>query len=98
MKTMHTPGPWTLGPGRTIATESGEFFISYGSERGTGAPLFRGGFDVLDRNARLVAAAPELLDALRLAVAVMRAHDIDEAMGGEFDVFTDAVAKAEGSE
>ncbi len=44
----------------------------------------------------LIAAAPDLLSALLLAVRVMQDNGIDESMAGEFDVFTDAIAKAEG--
>ena len=47
-------------------------------------------------NAALIAAAPDLLGALKVAVEVMKDHNIDEAMAGEFEVFTDAIAKAEG--
>ena len=64
----HTPGPWTLVAGRTIDTSSGKFFLSYGSVIGTGEPLFRN-FTELDRNAVLIAAAPELLAAAEKVVA-----------------------------
>jgi len=63
MKTPHTKGPWKLSAGRNIETESGEFYITYGKDR-YGNPVFRD-FVELDRNARLIAAAPELLDALQ---------------------------------
>jgi hypothetical protein len=48
-------------------------------------------------NAALLLAAPELLAALKKAVMVMQDYDIDEHLAGEFEVFTDAIAKAEGS-
>jgi len=63
MKATHTKGPWKLSAGRNIETESGEFYITYGKDR-YGNPVFRD-FVELDRNARLIAAAPELLDALQ---------------------------------
>jgi hypothetical protein len=44
----------------------------------------------------LVAAAPELLAALKLAAAAIRDNDLDESMAGEFEIITDAIAKAEG--
>ena len=59
----HTPGPWTLAESRHIETTSGTFYLTYGSVPKTGAPLFRN-FSELDENARLIAAAPDLLEAL----------------------------------
>lgn len=53
----NTPGPWKLAAGRLIETTSGGFTI--GREGWTGTPV------ELDANARLVAAAPELFEALR---------------------------------
>jgi len=50
-----------------------------------------------EANARLIAAAAELLAALRMAVRVKQDNNLDEALAGEFDIFTDAIAKAEGS-
>lgn len=47
--------------------------------------------------AHLIAAAPELLEALKLAIIVMQDNSIDESMAGEFEMFTDAIAKAKGS-
>jgi hypothetical protein len=70
MKTNHTPGPWALQAGRSIVTKSGTFYLSYGTEKGSNAPLFRD-FCELDRNARLIAAAPDLLDALQ---SLLTAH------------------------
>ena len=46
----------------------------------------------------ILAAAPELLAALKKAVAVMRDNNLDESMAGEFELFTDAITKAEGSD
>ena len=57
MTEQHTPGPWTLQAGRSFKTASGEFYLSYGSDR-YGNPNFRN-FCELDANARLIAAAPE---------------------------------------
>jgi hypothetical protein len=67
----HTPGPWTLQAGRSIVTSSGSFYLSYGTEKGSGKPLFRD-FCELDRNAQLCAAAPDLLAALQDAEFLLR--------------------------
>ena len=52
--------------------------------------------DTLWANARLIAAAPELYEALSMAIEAMRDHNIDESMAGEFEILTDALAKVEG--
>ena len=64
MTTTHTPGPWAVSAG------------SYGPEiqingaDGFGVALCADGVGdgVMERNARLIAAAPDLLKALRLLV------------------------------
>jgi hypothetical protein len=45
---------------------------------------------------KLTEQRDELLAALKVAVEVMRDNGIDESMAGEFEVFTDAISKAEG--
>lgn len=88
MKTIsHTPGPWTLAGGRVIETTSGEFAVN----RTTGDGWRRSPRE-LDANARLVAAAPELLEALRRCAD--RLGDMD--CGDELDAARAAIAKAEG--
>lgn len=62
----HTPGPWTLEAGRNIVTQSGEFYITYGQDRYKN-PKFKD-FCELDANAHLIAAAPDMLNALRSIV------------------------------
>ena len=49
-----------------------------------------------DEHCAVIAAAPHLLEALEMAVAVMRDADLDEAMAGEFEIFTDALNAATG--
>lgn len=75
MKTTHTPGPWTLEAGRNIKTQSGEFYITYGKDT-HGNPLFRD-FCELDRNARLIAAAPDLLAAIEHCIDWFNAAGLD---------------------
>lgn len=62
----HTPGPWTvigpIGAGIWITDESGnnQIAVVYGAANTPGA----------DANARLIAAAPELYEALKLICAM----------------------------
>lgn len=63
MKTIFTPGPWELEAGRNFKTTSGEFYISYGRDRYDN-PKFKS-FVELDNNAVLIAAAPDMYEALK---------------------------------
>lgn len=94
MTTSHTPGPWTISTSSPV-----DYALSI-----HGAPLKQsGGFpvvaDILERttdgtheaNARLIAAAPDLLEALRAVVSVA-----DRATR-EFDLARSAIAKATGA-
>jgi hypothetical protein len=45
-------------------------------------------------DAPLIAAAPALLEALEIAVEVLRDHNLDELMAGEFEILTDAINQA----
>jgi hypothetical protein len=58
----HTPGPWTYQP-----TAGNHDFAAYPEATGRDVALVR---DFNEANARLIAAAPELLGALRLFVAL----------------------------
>jgi len=102
METKHTPGPWILDSGRTIKTQSGDFYITYGTEKKTGNPLFRN-FCELDENARLIASAPELLAALEglfEQCAMVHKHWGDGANGKQADAAIAAgraaIARAKG--
>lgn len=60
----YTPGPWHAEPGRRIVTKNGSFAVE---PIGGGDDFpWSGGFDELDDNAKLVAAAPQLLEACQL--------------------------------
>jgi len=99
MKTNHTPGPWKLGyMGR------GKYSGSTGVYPDSGGPAFAvlppGRKEIQEANARLVAAAPDLLAALKaikdaaaccsLATAIPLAIHIAHA--------NNIIAKAEGKE
>lgn len=78
----HTPGEWELTAGRTIKTGSGEFYLTYESDD-NGRPKWRGTFVELDSNARLVSAAPELLNALRGLIEQLEGIGIPDWHGAE---------------
>ena len=93
-----TPGPWFVyhgpedHPELTVLYEdkSGQLIEVADCLSSTVPPTER------EANARFIAAAPDLLAALKVAIQVMKDNDIDEALSGEFDQFEDAIAKAEG--
>jgi len=87
----HTPGPWVNDSSHS---EWGKNVVWAGDV--VIAHVVDDQHDNADANARLIAAAPELLAALKMAVRVMQDNDIDESMAGEFEIWTDAIAKAEG--
>ena len=96
----HTPGPWELLEGRNIKTVNGIFFLSYGCDEHSKKPFFfskENGWSELEANAKLIAAAPELLQALVFCLEFLEAND-----DGEDDVVERikaakaAIAKATG--
>ena len=71
----HTPGPWAVGDEeRNNIVGPGGQVASVGPFASGGAS--RGDFDTMTANARLIAAAPELLDFVR-AVEAMAVRQID---------------------
>ena len=84
----HTPGPWKVTEGqRTLAN------VSATTKRGLTKSVAQvGGFFRDDReyNARLIAAAPELLEALQDAVEYLKNHLPDEVLASH----RAAIAKA----
>ena len=103
----HTPGPWCAvpyWPKDEPVDEPGEWRICQPDRFGRLAVLtveqnIREPWKTQEResqaaNARLIAAAPELLDALQLAARVLRDRDLDEYLAGEYQIIEDAIAKA----
>lgn len=85
----HTPGPWSAEKCRSgfavYAYKSGEAVVQTEDDEG------RYGTIANEANARMIAAAPELLDALRLVLA----HD-GALTGADWTAIRAAIAKAEG--
>lgn len=81
-KQTHTPGPWTVGTshdGFCTVTDGTKTICTVGA-----ADLFPG----IEADARLIASAPDLLAALKLA-AILHPHNV---------TFSQAIAKAEGAQ
>lgn len=100
MSAQHTPGPWMVLP----SVDRGQFCIL--TEHGNRIDIaVTYGFDATPReaNARLIAAAPDLLAACKAMVEYQRLIDSDaptgllEAYGNSFESAAAAVAKALGS-
>ena len=95
MKTTHTPGPWhphALGLARSGEPE---FEIHWSADGECVAEVVHG-----EANARLIAAAPELLDALKGMVNLAKWMDDVSNEGfmldDRFDAAMAAIAKATG--
>jgi hypothetical protein len=63
----------------------------------TGFP-YCGSFEEMNANARLIAAAPELLAALKNLMPLWDRDDVRDGYAAEFTAAEDAIAKAEGKE
>ena len=87
MTTPHTPGPWRIG----TAPPNGEQAI--GTIRGMMVAVATTGVGMEKEtlaNARLIAAAPDLLDALRMWLDI---HDTPAGFAGKYGkAFDDALA------
>lgn len=84
---MHTPGPWAIGKYDEVVDSSGNTIRVHGMTLTSG--------ELAKANARLIAAAPELLEALQ---AVAYAADLDpefaETFAATMSMVEEAIAKA----
>jgi hypothetical protein len=93
METKFTPGPWKLSLPDETAVSSFD---------GTEIAAVQGDYDdddvwpVMAANARLVAAAPDLLEALKALIAVSTNTQAEADWSREWCAALDAIAKAEG--
>lgn len=87
----HTPAPWTLIRDPEPDDGPGCFYYLDGPETD-----YDGGF--LAADARLIAAAPELLEALKVMLKSARPHPVEHpSMTRAWRLAESVVAKAEGS-
>jgi hypothetical protein len=99
-KTQHTPGPWWIeSTGRKIQF-GGMTFETIHIEGPGEMPIcfVWGNITEQSANARLIAAAPELLEAAESALEYMSTNirDITETKRGEMGKLKVAIAKARG--
>ena len=100
MSAKHTPGPWIgAGPsfGDPLPRYTTEIVTEWEDEDGEALSIcslpFRHHDDENEANARLIAAAPELLEALK----ELTGHINERFSGGVWDRARAAIAKAEGA-
>jgi hypothetical protein len=86
----HTPGPWAIG----LESDDDRFQVI----ASTGEHICYVELDPVGSNARLIAAAPDLLAALKWAVdcSDMNLDDLDLDTCAALDAARAAIAKAEG--
>lgn len=94
----HTPGPWIIREGdewtHDVVTHHGE--LPDGSPNAWNVASINGRRDEAKANLALIAAAPDLLEALQLFVKSMRSPPTGPNMTHEFDIgkAERAIAKA----
>lgn len=93
MNTQHTPGPWEIGRCNPEAPEQLLNIMSHGS----GIAVVRhGGHPKAEANARLIAAAPELLHALEAAMPILDAFNRTEGCKSTLALAIAVISKAKG--
>jgi hypothetical protein len=93
--TQHTQGPWIIHRADEYTDDAGDHskIMSITAQNGqTILYTDSGYFKPREEDARLIAAAPELLEALKQAVDLLRSYDAT----GTWPVQIAAIAKAEG--
>ena len=91
-ESKHTPGPWAV-----YRAKNGKL-LGVGDARAEGVTdpfggLWRSGAE-MEANARLIAAAPELLEAAKMALADQQQPETE--VTGAYSYLAKAIAKAEG--
>ena len=116
MTTQHTPGPWEFSkmllPSKVKDRRCGfvvngpeSHRLQCGEELPTRVcdlrtPRGFNGYSEGEANARLIAAAPEMLDALRLALTCLdaaadgRLEDVKDEIGGTANIVDEAITRA----
>ena len=101
MKTLHTPGPWFIER-RTHDNETTYYWVTASDGHGWSVDRYMSVSGCIDEHdARLIAAAPELLEALKEAHNALELFASDESPSGQIAVAAvmqarAAIAKATG--
>jgi len=98
----HTPGPWHVGTQpdtfHTIFSESGRMRLE---KEGTCLYPVAKTIDFEgedgEANARLIAAAPELLETCKMMLWLIESEQWEKRFDGETTILRTAIAKAEGN-
>ena len=90
MSAKHTPGPWKVARQNPSPT-TGEWMIA-GAKPGYLAEVRDCGSGDVEANARLIAAAPDLLEAAESVIATWERGDL----AGAVCALDEAIAKAKG--
>lgn len=105
MSAAYTPGPWTFSKddqfGDTrfyVAQQEGAPYTPHYSDVATviAETCVGDRLAIQQANARLIAAAPEMLEALKVALAMILEECADPEHTYQVDVITKAMAKATG--
>jgi hypothetical protein len=94
-RTMHTPAPWTV---QAAIDETGAHVFASAQHGAAGGLVTVADLILSDADARLIAAAPELLEACRNVAGWVSEYDerLTEAQRKAIQITKDAIAKAEG--
>jgi hypothetical protein len=98
MSNAHTPAPWVVGPvDDTVVTHLGRDGVRYEIAAIDGDYNSPDEWPTMEANARLIAAAPTMLAALRGLLEDAKSYGMaDSAFSGSLIEAAIAIAKAEG--
>ena len=101
MKTKHTPGPCKVveSTPNTVVTKNGRISVNWSYNADGGQRIVQRIAEV-EANARLIAAAPEMYEALKAARAILQATGEwqDPIIREQVEIIKKAIDKAEGGE
>ena len=101
MTTLYTPGPWHMGIGNgigSIFSETGRTRLEDGGTTLYPIASINSGWNAAEdaANGRLIAAAPTMLEALKIAEVALEAYSGNES--SDLATIRAAIAKAEGKQ